>query len=152
MGTYSKGIQSPVMWLLVSIFVAFYPMMISIYVFLPLFIGLMGYMMIYGIEKGKWFYILISLIYFINLEANLSLPFFLTIIATLTVYILFYHNLGFFKRCSVCIAVITVFLIDVVYLGILLGYDFIFQTQSVILDKILLYSLIADILIVVILA
>jgi len=152
MDTYSKGMLSPVMWLLVGIFVAFYPMMISIYVFLPLFIGLMGYIMIYGIEKGKLFYVLISLIYYLNLEANLSLPFFLTTIATLLVYVLFYHNLSYFRRCTVCVAVITVFLIDMVYLGILLGYDYIFQTQSVILDKILLYSLIADILIVVILA
>ena len=152
MDTFSKGMLSPVMWLLVGIFVAFYPMMISIYVFLPLFIGLMGYIMIYGIEKGKLFYILISLIYYLNLEANLSLPFFLTTIATLLVYVLFYHNLSYFRSCTVCVAVITVFLIDMVYLGILLGYDYIFQTQSVILDKILLYSLIADILIVVVLA
>ncbi len=150
MDSFLKTIQLPIMWLLIAIFVAFYPMLISIYVFLPLFIGLMGYMMINGIEKGRWSYIFVSLIYFINLEANLSLPFFLTVIATLLVYVLFYHNLSYFRRCVICAPVITVFLIDMLYLGIILGYDFIFQTQSIILDKILLYSLIVDILIVVI--
>jgi len=150
MDSFLKTIQLPIMWLLVAVFIAFYPMLISIYVFLPLFIGLMGYMMINGIEKGRWSYIFVSLIYFVNLEANLSLPFFLTLIATLLVYVLFYHNLGYFRRCAICAPVITVFLIDLLYLGIILGYDFIFQTQSIILDKILLYSLIVDILIVVI--
>ena len=138
------------MWLLLILFIAFYPMLISIYVFLPLFIGLMGYMLIMGIEKGRLTYILVALVYFVNLEANLSLPFFLTLIATLLVYVLFYHNLGFFRRCQICAPVITVFLIDILYLAMILGYDFVFQTQSIILDKILLYSLIVDILIVVI--
>jgi len=139
------------MWVMLILFVIFYPMLISIYVFLPLFIGLMGYMLIVGIEKERWSYLLVALVYFVNLEANLSLPFFLTLIAVLLVYVLFYHNLGYFRRCVVCAPVITVFLIDVLYLAIILGYDFIFQTQSIVLDKILLYSLIVDMLMVVIL-
>jgi len=145
-----KVLQGPLMWLMLIFFIILYPMLISIYVFLPLFIGIMGYMMIVGIEKNRWIYVLIALIYFINLEANLSLPFFVTIVATLLVYILFYQNLAFFKRCAICGPVITVFLIDLCYLAIILGYDFVFQTQSIVLDKILLYSLIVDILVVVI--
>ena len=147
-----KTLQSPLMWSMLILFVAFYPMLISIYVFLPLFIGMMGYMMIVGIEKNRWSYLLISSVYLINLEANLSLPFFLTLIATLLVYLFFYRNLAFFKRCTICAPVITVFLIDLCYLAIILGYDFIFQTQSIVLDKILLYSLIVDVLVVVIFA
>jgi hypothetical protein len=151
MEPFLKSIQRPLMWVMLILFVIFYPMLISIYVFLPLFIGLMGYMLIVGIEKERWSYLLVALVYFVNLEANLSLPFFLTLIAVLLVYVLFYHNLGYFRRCVVCAPVITVFLIDVLYLAIILGYDFIFQTQSIVLDKILLYSLIVDMLMVVIL-
>ena len=62
------------MWTLVFSFVLFYPMLISIYVFLPLLVGVMGYMLIKGLEKGKISYVLIGVIYFINLEVNLALP------------------------------------------------------------------------------
>lgn len=150
MESFFQLIKRPLLWSLIVIFIAFYPMLISIYVFLPLFIGLMGYVMIEGMVKGSWTYLIITLIYFINLEVNLSLPLFLTVVATLTVYAFFYHKLSYFRRCFVCTPVITVFLIDIVYLGIILSYDFIFQTESIILDKILLYSLIVDMLSVVI--
>ena len=139
-------IKYPVLWL----FAAFYPMLISIYVFLPLFIGLMGYIMIEGIAKERWSYVLLALIYFVSLEINLSLPIFLTVVATLFVYLFFYYNLSYFRHCVVCTPLITAFLIDIVYLGVILGYDFVFQTESIILDKILLYSLVVDMLAVVI--
>jgi len=126
-------------------------MLISIYVFLPLLIGVMGYVFIQGIEKGKTRYIFVAIIYFINLEVNLSLPFFLIFISSLLVYVLFYHSLLYFRKCRICRPVLSVLLIDVVYLGSLLSYDFIFQTNSIVLDNILLYSLIVDLLIVVIL-
>ncbi len=139
------------LWMLILAFVLFYPMLISFYVFLPLLIGLMGYIFIEGIDKGKWIQVLLPLIYFINLEVNLSLPFFLIMISVLIVYILFYGTLSHLKKCRICTPLLTVFLIDVVYLGILLSYDFIFSTSSIVLDKILLYSLIVDLLVVVVL-
>jgi len=141
----------PFIWIMVCLFIVFYPMIISIYVFLPLLIGVMGYILILGIDQNKVQYILVSLIYFINLEVNLSLPFFLTTIATLVVYVLFYNKLVYFRRCQICKPILSVILIDISYLGILLFYDFLFQSTSVVLDNILLYSLIVDILIVVIL-
>ncbi len=148
MGKLFNFLYHPFVWVLLLLFIAFYPMLISIYVFLPLFIGIMGYIMILGIETGKWHYVLFSIIYFINLEANLSLPFFITIIASLLVYVLFYQSLAYFRRCHVCRPVLLVILIDTFYLGLLLGYDFIFQSVSVVLDTILFYSLIVDILVV----
>jgi len=144
-------LHRPLIWTIILIFIAFYPMLISIYVFLPLLIGIMGYMLIVGIEEGKLLYVLMAIIYFINLEVNLSLPFFLTIITSLLVYVMFYHNLLHFRSCQICKPIISVILIDLLYLGALLAYDFIFQTSSVMLDNILLYSLIVDILVVVIL-
>jgi len=144
-------LHRPFLWIAILIFIAFYPMLISIYVFLPLLIGIMGYIMIMGIEDGKLHYILIAMIYFINLEVNLSLLFFLTIISTLLMYVLFYHNLTHFRSCQICKPILSVILIDLVYLGLLLAYDFIFQSSSIVLDNILLYSLVVDILVVVIL-
>ncbi len=151
MDRFKQSFVLPFIWLAVLLFIIFYPMLISIYVFLPLLIGVMGYILMQGIEKGKIHYIFISLVYFINLEVNLSLPFFLIVISSLLVYVLFYHSLIHFRDCMICRPVLSVLLIDGVYLGFLLAYDFIFQTNSIVLDNILLYSLIIDLLIVVIL-
>ena len=139
------------MWTLVFSFVIFYPMLISIYVFLPLLVGVMGYMLIKGFEKGKISYIFIGVIYFINLEVNLDLPLFLTIIAALLVYIFVYFKVAFLKRCKVCRPLVTVVAMDFIYLGLLLSYDFMFQTSSIVLNDILQYSLIVDMLMVILL-
>ena len=147
----NRSLYFAFIWLSVLLFIIFYPMLISIYVFLPLLIGVMGYILIQGIEKGKTRYIFVAIIYFINLEVNLSLPFFLIFISSLLVYVLFYHSLLYFRKCRICRPVLSVLLIDAVYLGSLLSYDFIFQANSIVLDNILLYSLIVDLLIVVIL-
>ncbi len=149
MDKFYKSLTLSFLWLSVLLFIVFYPMLISIYVFLPLLIGVMGYILIQGIEKGKTYYIFIAIIYFINLEVNLSLPFFLIFISSLLVYVLFYHSLTHFRECVICRPVLSVLLIDAVYLGSLLSYDFIFQSNSIVLDTILLYSLIVDLLIVV---
>ncbi len=151
MDKLNRSLYFSFIWLSVLLFIVFYPMLISIYVFLPLLIGVMGYVFIQGIEKGKTRYIFVAIIYFINLEVNLSLPFFLIFISSLLVYVLFYHSLFYFHKCRICRPVLSVLLIDAVYLGSLLSYDFIFQTNSIVLDNILLYSLIVDLLIVVIL-
>ncbi|RRS29857.1 MAG: hypothetical protein P794_09920 [Epsilonproteobacteria bacterium (ex Lamellibrachia satsuma)] len=151
MSKFHKSLIASFLWLSILIFIVFYPMLISIYVFLPLFIGVMGYLLIQGIEQGRTSYIFIAIIYFINLETNLSLPFFLIIISTLLVYVLFYRSLIHFHKCKICGPLLIVLLIDMVYLGNLLAYDFIFQCSSIVLDNILLYSLIVDLLVVVIL-
>lgn len=148
--TLSKYLMKLLFWALILFFVLFYPMLISFYVFLPLLVGVMGYFFIIGIDQGKWAYVFISLIYFVNLEVNLSLPFFMILISVLIVYMLFYGTLAHLKKCKICTPILTVVLIDLVYLGVLLSYDFIFGTHSIVLDTILLYSLIVDLLVVVV--
>jgi len=138
-------------WLFAGIFIFFYPMLISIYVFLPLLIGAMGYMLVQGLERQKSPFVLLAIVYMINLEVNLSLPIFLIIISTLLFYVLIYPYLKHFRRCKICRPLLSVLFLDLVYLGCLFSYDFIFQTQSIILDEILLYTLIVDMLVVVIL-
>jgi len=136
---------------IVSSFVIFYPMLISIYVFMPLMIGLMGYLFIKGLVENKFIYMVISFIYITNLELNLSLPIFLILVSILLVYILLV-NIDFFEiKCLVCQNVLSALLIDVVYFILLMGYDFIFQTQSIVVDELLLYSLLVDLIVVVVL-
>ena len=143
--------SSLIYWMLFLSFVVFYPMLISIYVFLPLFIGAMSYVMIYGLETGKPSYVFIAILYMLNMEINLSLPIFLIIISTLIFYVLIYPKLKYLRLCIPCRGLISVLFLDVIYLGCLFGFDVIFQTQSIELDIILLYSLIIDMLVVVIL-
>lgn len=151
MNSFSKLMQLPIIWLTAMLFIIFYPMLISIYVFLPLFVGVMGYLLMKGIDENRIFYILLALLYFINLEVNLSLPFFLTTLISLLVYVFFYHHLNYFRKCVICRPILSVILIDGFYLLSLLAYDFVFQTHTIVLDNILLYSLIVDLLVVVVL-
>ena len=144
-------IRKLILWTVAILFVLFYPMLISIYVFLPLFFGVMGYILIKGIEEGRWSYILLSLVYLLNMDINLSLPFMLISIAILLVYIFIYPHMNHFRKCKVCTPLLSVFFIDIVYLGILLVYDFIFQEQIIRLDDILFYPLIVDLLVAVML-
>ena len=140
-----------ILWLSTIIFIIFYPMFISIYVFLPLMIGVMGYILTQGIEKNKFDYIVVAVIYLVNLDLNLSLPIFLSIVASLIVYVMIDKSFLTKTKCKLCKTLISVMLIDFVYLGVLLGYDFIFQTQSVVLDELLVYSLLVDMIISVML-
>ena len=151
MNSFYKLMQRPLLWVAAILFIIFYPMLISIYVFLPLFIGTMGYLLMKGISENRIFYVLFALLYFTNLEVNLSLPFFLTTIISLIIYVFFYHHLDYFRKCVICRPILSVLLIDGLYLLSLLAYDFVFQTQTIVLDNILLYSLIVDLLVVVVL-
>jgi hypothetical protein len=130
-------------------FILFYPMFISIYVFLPLFIGASSYFLIEGLEQEKSKFIFFSSVYLLNLEINLSLPLFLTIISSFLFYITIYPYLRHFRRCLFCKAIFSVVFLDLFYLGALFTFDFIFQTHSIELDALLLYTLIVDVLIVV---
>lgn len=151
MNLHLFSISKPFFWLFILLFVVFYPMLISIYVFLPLLIGAMSYILIQGLERGSLAAVLIAIVYLVNLEVNLSLPLFFSLIVTLLFYVGIYPSLTHFRKCRVCKPLLSVILLDVFYLGSLFAFDFIFQTQSIFLDSILLYSLIVDMLIVVIL-
>jgi len=141
-------VKSFLLWITILTFVIFYPMLISIYVFLPLMIGFMGYLFILGIENSKTSYILIALAYLINLEVNLSLPLFLTILTIIFFFTAIYPILLILKSCKICIATLSVLFIDLLYFIMLLGYDFIFDESSIVVDQLLLYSLFVDMLMV----
>jgi hypothetical protein len=138
-------------WLGVILFILLYPMLISIYVTLPLFIGFAGYLILRGLNGEGWRYFWLPLLYLLNLEINLSLPLFLTLAAVLVYYLFLYPSVLFLKRCALCVAILSVTFIDLIYLGMIMIYDFIFGSGSIEVNLLLLYSLAMDILAVVVL-
>jgi hypothetical protein len=149
MSQVTKAEHKTFFLIVVVLFILFYPMLISIYVFLPLFIGAMSYILVLGLDKEKSLSLPIAIIYLINLEVNLSLPLFLTIISSFMFYVTIYPSLRHFRRCKICKPLLSVLVLDFFYLGALFMFDFIFQTHSIELDALLLYTLIVDVLMVV---
>ena len=125
--------------------IVLYPILISIYVFLPLFIGFAGWSLLRGIDGKGLGYIFFPLVYLINLEINLSLPLLMVVFATLLYYLTLYDYVRVFKKCRMCVIVLSVVLIDLYYLGALLVYDALMDTNSIVIDKLLWYSLLSDI-------
>ena len=123
-----------------------YPMLISIYVTMPLFIGFAGLMLVTSIEKDRYWHIILVLLYMINLEINLSLPLFLIPISVVIFILLIKPRLSFLKLCPMCIKVVTVVAINIIYFILLYGYDFAHGQSSVNYDSFLLFSLIYDII------
>ncbi|NPA50271.1 MAG: hypothetical protein GXO02_01415 [Epsilonproteobacteria bacterium] len=131
--------------------VLFYPMLISIYVKLPLFIGFSGYLIVLGVKRERYIYSFFAFLYLLNLELNLSLPLLLTTLAVVLFYLFFYEKLIFLKRCEKCVALISVVMIDLIYFFLLLIHDFIFTQSSIGINPLLLFSLIFDIIAAVLL-
>ncbi len=139
-------------WSFVIGIVLLYPMLISIYVTLPLFIGFSGYIFVMALEKEiKLRYLFLALLYIFSLEISLSLPMFMTILAVLIFDTLLYPHRVYIKRCQICVALISVVMIDFIYFGLVLVYDFIFSTQTVAINSVLYYSLILDMVMVTLL-
>lgn len=126
--------------------VIIYPMLISIYVTLPLFVGFAGLMLILGIDEENYAYIILSLIYMINLEINLSLPILLLPISTLLFFYYIKDKLVFLKLCKVCVYIITVILINGIYFFLLASYDFLTGYSSINYDSFIIFSIIYDII------
>jgi hypothetical protein len=124
--------------------VTIYPMLISIYVTMPLFIGFAGLMFIDGIDEDNYWKVIFSLVYIINLEVNLSLPLLLVVISIIIFYFFIKSRLSFLKLCSICINVVTVLSINVIYFALLYGYDFLNNENSVNYDSLLLFSILYD--------
>ncbi len=108
-------------------------------------------MVIWGIDGHGVRYVWFPLLYLLNLEANLSLPMFLSLLAILLFYLTIYEKIRYFKRCSVCVGLLSVVVIDIYYFILLLGYDFIFDTTSIFINSLLLYSLTFDLIFAVLL-
>ena len=132
-----------IIWLII---VTIYPMLVSIYVTMPLFIGFAGLMFIEGVEEENYWKIIFSLIYMINLEVNLSLPILLIAISIVIFYFFIKDRLNFLKLCPKCISIVTVLSINLIYFGLLYIYDFFTNQNSVNYDSLLLFSILYDLI------
>ncbi len=141
-----KKVFAKLLWPVLGFaFAVFYPILISIYLFLPLFTGVAGYLILRGAERGEWWSVVLSILYLVNLDINLSLPFFVMAMTIMAVYFFLFPLWRHF-RCKVCAALLSVLSIDGIYFGMLKLYDFVFATSTVHTDIILLYPLVMDLL------
>ena len=143
MASSSVKVFKIIFWLII---VLLYPMLISIYVTLPLFIGFAGLIFIIGIEKERLLSILFAIVYMLNLEINLSLPLFLLLISTTIFYIFFNNKLHFLKLCRICVYLLTVVSINLIYFFILTLYDIVTHQHSINYDGLIVISIIYDII------
>jgi len=135
--------------LLIS-FVLIYPLLVSMYTFLPPLIGLVGYLFITKV-KENFFYGVGALIFLLNLDLNARLPLLLSISTVFIIYFFIYPNLKRLIRCDVCLLFTLIFLVDFLYYSLLFLYDVLFGSSSVLADVLLLYFITVDILIGVLL-
>jgi hypothetical protein len=127
------------------VFIAIYPLFVSMYTMLPPFIGLAGYVLIINLEKEKT-YIFAPLLFLLNLDLNLSLPLFLSMFVIIFVYMFIYTPLKRLVRCKVCLLFILIVIIDFLYYLSLFIYDFMFNSMTVLADMLLVYYIVIDIL------
>lgn len=132
------------------IFVALYPLFVSMYTMLPPFIGLVGYTLIINLEKERAL-AFAPLIYLLSLDLNLSLPLFFSIFVVTVVYMFIYGPLKRLIRCKVCLLFALIVIIDSLYYLSLFIYDFMFNTTTVVADMLLVYYITVDILLGVLL-
>ena len=132
------------------LFVALYPLFVSMYTMLPPLIGLIGYVIILNFNKNIIF-VISSFLYLLNLDLNLSLPFLLSTFVILFVYMFIYTPLKRLIRCRVCLLFVLMVIIDFSYYISLFIYDFIFNTTTVLGDMLLVYYIVVDIFIGVLL-
>lgn len=130
----------------VILFVAIYPLFVSIYTMLPPLIGLAGYLLIINLKKEKAF-AFAPLLYLLNLDLNLSLPLLLSIFIIMLIYVFIYMPLQRLIRCKVCYLFSIIVIIDFLYYFSLFLYDFMFNDTTVLADMLLVYYIVIDIFI-----
>ncbi len=132
--------------IMLASFVLLYPLLVSMYTFLPPLIGIVGYILIINF-KENFFYVVSAFIFLLNLDLNLRLPLFLSITVISIIYIFIYPRLKLLVRCRACLLFAIIVLIDFSYYMMLFIYDLLFGTSTIIADMLLLYYIVVDILI-----
>jgi len=128
------------------LFVALYPLLVSMYTMFPPFIGVAGYALLVNLEKERT-YAFAPLIYLLSLDLNLSLPLFFSTFVVMIVYMFIYKPLKRLIRCKVCLLFLLIVIIDLLYYFSLFFYDFMFNTSTVLADMLLIYYIMVDILV-----
>jgi len=132
-------------WLLL-VFAIFYPMLTSIYIFLPPLIGVVGLFIIYNMERNKT-YAFIGILYLLNLDFNATLPILLSLVIVILVYILIYPSAKLIINCKKCLAIFLIMFINLLYYASLFLYDFIFSLNILVANSTLIFYIIIDLMI-----
>ena len=133
-------------WIGIIFVVGFYPMLVSIYPLLPPFIGIAGLVIIYTTDKNI-VYPLSGMLYLVNLDLNLTLPFLLSIFSAIFIKIFIYSPAKLMIRCKVCLNLFIILLVDAFYYIGLFLYDIILDTKTIVADPILTYYILSDFII-----
>ncbi|HHD81492.1 MAG TPA: hypothetical protein ENK99_07910 [Campylobacterales bacterium] len=133
-------------WVFIIFIVGFYPMLVSIYPLLPPFIGIAGLFIIYTMDKNI-VYPLSGMLYLVNLDLNLTLPFLLSIFTVIFIKIFIYSPAKLMIRCKVCLTLFLILLVDAFYYINLFLYDIILDSKTIIADPILSYYILSDFII-----
>jgi len=147
---YSRGYYNEedkrkfIEWVFIVSFTLFYPMLVSMYPLLPPLIGIVGVYIILKLEKDV-VKTLFAMVYLMNLDLNLGLPFILSIFSILTINTFVYPSAKLIISCRSCLIVFLIFLIDVFYYFNLFLYDFIFSGETIIANSMLWFYILVDI-------
>jgi len=147
---YRQKNDNYAMWQIIMLMIAIiYPMMVSMYVVLPLFIGLAGYFMIDGILNDKKIESFISFLYLTNLDLNTSVPVFSGVVAVLLCYLVVLpYASRITSTCKTCTNILTVISVYIVYFVTIFIFDFIVDIDSHNASLLILMSVLVDILLV----
>jgi len=133
-------------WSFLGFAVFLYPMLVSIYTLIPPLVGIAGLVIIYNINKNI-IYTTAAILYLVNLDFNLALPFMLSISSVVVIKILVYPTAKLLIRCRVCLALLMIMFIDSFYYINLFIYDFMISSDTVIADSMLFVYILFDIII-----
>jgi len=133
-------------WSFLGFAVFLYPMLVSIYTLIPPLVGIAGLVIIYNINKNI-IYTTAAMLYLINLDFNLALPFMLSIFSVVVIKILVYPTAKLLIRCRVCLALLMIIFIDGFYYINLFIYYFTVNANTVVADSMLCIYILFDIII-----
>ena len=133
-------------WVIIIFVVGFYPILVSIYPLLPPFIGIVGLFIICNMDKNI-VYPLSGMLYLVNLDLNLTLPFLLSIFLVIFIKFFIYHKAKLIIRCKVCLTIFIILLLDTFYYISLFIYDIVLDTKTIVADSILTYYILSDFII-----
>ena len=133
-------------WTLLGFIVFLYPMLVSIYPLVPPLIGIAGLVILYNINKNV-IYTTASMLYLVNLDFNLALPFMLSIFSIVIIKIMIYPTAKLLIRCKVCLALLMILFIDSFYYINLFIYDFMISSNTILADSMLFVYILFDIII-----
>ncbi len=123
-----------------------YPIFSTIYYYLPPFTSIAAILAIRGHEKKNRFMLYMALAYMLNIEINYSLPMFSTLVTLALYYWVILPRMRFYTVCRNCLRFLTVIIYNLMLIGVLFAYDYLFFTDSAHLDLKIIYNIVFELM------